>query len=237
MGISYESVKRSERSAWLRLYGTHAPLCQFPRRCEMAQPDRPLRADAARNRARVLEVAYDTFAAEGLVGADRRDRPARRRRRRAPSTGTSRPRRSCSGGHRGPDRATSSTTAAALLASDGPGEALFTFLRSMVLQWGGDRSRPGRRARRGRHRHRDRAPDAEEAFLDLLGDLLRAGAEGGHGTARRRRAGREGDPGRMPGDAGVQPRRGRAGDRGRHRRPYVRAALTLADLALAMVEC
>ena len=32
----------------------------------MAQPDRPLRADAARNRARVLEVAYDTFAAEGL---------------------------------------------------------------------------------------------------------------------------------------------------------------------------
>ncbi len=41
----------------------------------MAQPDRPLRADAARNRARVLEVAYDTFAADGLVGADRRDRP------------------------------------------------------------------------------------------------------------------------------------------------------------------
>ena len=32
----------------------------------MAQPAKPLRADAARNRARVLEVAYDTFAAEGL---------------------------------------------------------------------------------------------------------------------------------------------------------------------------
>ncbi len=32
----------------------------------MAKPDRPLRADAARNRARVLEVAYETFAAEGL---------------------------------------------------------------------------------------------------------------------------------------------------------------------------
>ena len=28
---------------------------------------RPLRADAARNRARVLEVAYETFAAEGLA--------------------------------------------------------------------------------------------------------------------------------------------------------------------------
>ena len=33
----------------------------------MAQPDRPLRADAARNRARVLEVAYETFAADGLA--------------------------------------------------------------------------------------------------------------------------------------------------------------------------
>ena len=33
----------------------------------MAQPAaRPLRADAARNRARVLDVAYETFAAEGL---------------------------------------------------------------------------------------------------------------------------------------------------------------------------
>ncbi|HKV22663.1 MAG TPA: helix-turn-helix domain-containing protein, partial [Mycobacterium sp.] len=32
----------------------------------MTEPDRPLRADAARNRARVLEVAYETFAAEGL---------------------------------------------------------------------------------------------------------------------------------------------------------------------------
>lgn len=32
----------------------------------MADRARPLRADAARNRARVLEVAYETFAAEGL---------------------------------------------------------------------------------------------------------------------------------------------------------------------------
>src|SRR4029077_21016109 len=32
----------------------------------MAEAARPMRADAARNRARVLEVAYDTFAAEGL---------------------------------------------------------------------------------------------------------------------------------------------------------------------------
>lgn len=32
----------------------------------MVDKTRPLRADAARNRARVLEVAYETFAAEGL---------------------------------------------------------------------------------------------------------------------------------------------------------------------------
>lgn len=32
----------------------------------MADTSRPLRADAARNRARVLEVAYETFAEEGL---------------------------------------------------------------------------------------------------------------------------------------------------------------------------
>ena len=33
----------------------------------MAQPERPLRADAVRNRARVLEAALEAFAAEGLA--------------------------------------------------------------------------------------------------------------------------------------------------------------------------
>lgn len=33
----------------------------------MTKSDRPLRADAARNRAKVLEVAYEVFAAEGLA--------------------------------------------------------------------------------------------------------------------------------------------------------------------------
>ena len=33
----------------------------------MSVPARPLRADAARNRARVLKTAYETFAAEGLA--------------------------------------------------------------------------------------------------------------------------------------------------------------------------
>src|SRR5260370_21313945 len=42
------------------------PVLSRDRCWDMAQPARPLRADAARNRARVLDVAYDTFAAEGL---------------------------------------------------------------------------------------------------------------------------------------------------------------------------
>lgn len=33
----------------------------------MTQAEKPLRADAARNRARVLAVAYETMAAEGLA--------------------------------------------------------------------------------------------------------------------------------------------------------------------------
>ena len=31
----------------------------------MSEPVRPMRADAARNRARVLEVAYEAFASDG----------------------------------------------------------------------------------------------------------------------------------------------------------------------------
>ena len=46
-----------------------------------AEPARPLRADAARNRARVLE-APTRPSPPRVVGADRRDRPACRRRRR-----------------------------------------------------------------------------------------------------------------------------------------------------------
>ena len=114
----------------------------------LTEPDRPLRADAARNRARVLEVAYDTFAGRGAVGADRRDRPAGRRRRghrlpALPDQGSA-----VRGRRRGPDPRASSTTARALLASDGPGEALFAFLRAMAADWGATDHGTGRRARR-----------------------------------------------------------------------------------------
>ncbi|MGX9789446.1 TetR/AcrR family transcriptional regulator [Mycobacterium sp. MMS18-G62] len=148
----------------------------------MAQPDRPLRADAARNRARVLEVAYETFAAEGLgvpideiarragVGAGTvyRHFPTKEDLFRAVIA--DRLNRIVDDGR-------------ALLASGDPGEALFTFLRSMVLEWGAtDQGLVDALAGVGID-IKDAVPDAEEAFLEMLGKLLRAGQKAG--TVRR----------------------------------------------------
>ena len=148
----------------------------------MAQPARPLRADAARNRARVLEVAYETFAADGLgvpideiarragVGAGTvyRHFPTKEDLYRA--VVEDRIDRIVDDGH-------------ALLASGDPGEALFTFLRSMVLQWGAtDRGLAEALAGFGID-VKDAVPESEEAFLELLDDLLRAAQKAG--TVRR----------------------------------------------------
>ena len=144
----------------------------------MAQPARPLRADAARNRARVLEVAYETFAAEGLsvpideiarragVGAGTvyRHFPTKDDLFRA--VVEDRIRSIIDGGR-------------ALLASDDPGEALFTFLRSMVLQFGAtDQGLVDALAGVGID-IKDAVPELEESFLALLDDLLRAGQNAG----------------------------------------------------------
>src|SRR5947207_386123 len=149
-----------------------------PRGCEMAQPARPLRADAARNRARVLDVAYETFAAEGLsvpideiarragVGAGTvyRHFPTKEDLFRAVIE--DRLGRIVDDGR-------------ALLASGDPGEALFTFLRSMVLDWGAtDQGLVDALAGIGVD-VKDAVPDAEEAFLGLIGDLLRAAQAAG----------------------------------------------------------
>src|SRR5215469_9258998 len=42
------------------------PACQVIGRWLMDDAERPLRADARRNRDRILQVAFETFAAEGL---------------------------------------------------------------------------------------------------------------------------------------------------------------------------
>jgi AcrR family transcriptional regulator len=147
----------------------------------MAQARR-LRADAARNRARVLEVAYETFAAEGLsvpideiarragVGAGTvyRHFPTKEDLLRA--VVKDRLQRIIDDGY-------------ALLDSDEPGEALFIFLRSMVLRWGAtDRGLVDALA--GFEIDvESAAPDADQAFRALLGELLRAAQKAG--TARR----------------------------------------------------
>lgn len=147
----------------------------------MAQPARPLRADAARNRARVLEVAYQAFAAEGLsvpideiarraeVGAGTiyRHFPTKDELFRA--VVKDRMQRVVDDGY-------------ALLASDEPGAAIFTFLRSIVLQWGAtDRVLVEALAGFGID-IAQAAPESEDAFLAVLGELL--GAAQKAGTAR-----------------------------------------------------
>lgn len=148
----------------------------------MAQPARPLRADAARNRARVLDVAYDTFAAEGLsvpideiarragVGAGTVYRHFPTKEALFQAVIEDRMQRLVDDGR-------------ALLESEGPAEALFVFLRSMVLQWGAaDRGLVDALAGYGID-IASAAPDAEDAFKAVLGDLLRAAQEAG--SARR----------------------------------------------------
>jgi AcrR family transcriptional regulator len=148
----------------------------------MTETARPLRADAARNRARVLEVAYETFAAEGLgvpideiarragVGAGTvyRHFPTKEDLYRAVVENRIRG---------------IAEMGRALLAEGDAGEALFTFLRSMVLEWGAtDRGLGEALAGLGID-VKASIPEAEDAFLGVLGDLLKAAQKAG--TARR----------------------------------------------------
>jgi AcrR family transcriptional regulator len=148
----------------------------------MAQPARPLRADAARNRARVLEVAYETFAAEGLsvpideiarragVGAGTVYRHFPTKEALFAAVIESRMQRVIDDGY-------------ALLEAEGPGEALFTFLRSIVLQWGAtDRGLVDALAGVGID-FASVASCVEDAFLTVLGRLLDAAQQAGAARA------------------------------------------------------
>lgn len=144
----------------------------------MAPTDRRVRADAARNRARVLEVAYQTFAADGLsvpvdeiarragVGAGTVYRHFPTKEALFQAVIADRMHRIIDKGH-------------ALLKSKHPGDALFAFLRLMVLQWGAtDRGLVEALAGVGIEIS-SAAPEAEADFLDLLTDLLRAAQRAG----------------------------------------------------------
>ncbi|MEB3020535.1 TetR/AcrR family transcriptional regulator [[Mycobacterium] crassicus] len=148
----------------------------------MTRSARPLRADAARNRARVLEVAYETFAAEGLsvpideiarragVGAGTIYRHFPTKEELFSAVIRDRMQHVVDDGY-------------ALLEAGDPGTALFTFLRSIVLQWGAT-DRGLVEALAGFDIDiQQAAPESEEAFLTVLGELLRAAQQAG--TARQ----------------------------------------------------
>jgi AcrR family transcriptional regulator len=104
----------------------------------MVQTGRTLRADAARNRARVLEVAYEAFANHGLsvsieeiarragVGAGTVHRNFPSKESLVQAVIANRMGNIIASGH-------------AFLDSAGPRSALFAFVKSMVLEWGADR--------------------------------------------------------------------------------------------------
>jgi AcrR family transcriptional regulator len=143
--------------------------------------EKPLRADARRNRAKVLAAARAAFADHGVdaqmddvarragvgVGTVYRHFPTKEALFQAVIE--DRMQRLVDDGR-------------ALLGSEGPGEALFTFLRSMVLHWGAtDRGLADALAGLGID-IATAAPDAEDGFLAMLDELLRAAQRAG--TAR-----------------------------------------------------
>jgi AcrR family transcriptional regulator len=144
----------------------------------MAQPERSLRADAARNRARVLETAYETFAAEGLAVPI--DEIARRAGVGAGTVYRHFPTKEDLFRAVVDSRILHIIDAGrALLDDPGPGEALFAFLRSMVLDWGAaDQGLVEALAGLGIDVD-SVAPDADEAFRGLLGELLVAAQHAG----------------------------------------------------------
>ncbi|ADT97344.1 TetR/AcrR family transcriptional regulator [Mycolicibacterium gilvum] len=142
---------------------------------------RPLRADAARNRARVLEVAYDTFAAEGLTVPI--DEIARRAGVGAGTVYRHFPTKEALVVAVAEDRVRRiAERARTLLAVEGPGQALFVFFRDMVRSAAVDHGLVDALMSQGLDLEAV-APGVEAAFLSTLGDLLSAAQ--GAGTVRR----------------------------------------------------
>jgi AcrR family transcriptional regulator len=146
----------------------------------VTQAEKPLRADAARNRARVLAVAYETMAAEGLSVPI--DEIARRAGVGAGTVYRHFPTKESLFGAVVQDRLQQMVASGrALLESDEPGDALFSFIKAMVMQGAADVSLVQAMAGYGIDVNVV-APQAESEFLSLLGELL--GAAQRAGTAR-----------------------------------------------------
>lgn len=144
----------------------------------MSASDRPLRADAARNRARVLEVAYETFAAEGLAVPI--DEIARRAGVGAGTVYRHFPTKDDLFRAVIDDRMRRIVDEGQALAEMEPPEtALFVFLRSLVLQYGAT-DRGLKDALKGTGIDIEVVSDGTEfAFKTVLGELLEAGQKAG----------------------------------------------------------
>lgn len=140
-----------------------------------------MRADAARNRARVLEVAYETFAADGLSVPI--DEIARRAGVGAGTVYRHFPTKEALFQAVIAERIRGIVDEARNLLEANPDDGLFEFLRSMVLQWGAaDRGLVDALAGSGIDIDAV-VPEAEDEYLAVVGDLLDAAQRAG--TARR----------------------------------------------------
>lgn len=136
-----------------------------------------MRADAARNRARVLDVAYETFAADGLSVPI--DEIARRAGVGAGTVYRHFPTKEALFQAVIAERIRGVVEEGRSLLAANPAGGLFDFLRSMVLQWGAaDRGLVDALAGFGIDIN-NVVPEAEGEYLGVLGDLLHAAQRAG----------------------------------------------------------
>lgn len=140
----------------------------------MQEKPRKLRADAARNRARLLDVAYEVFAAEGLAVPI--DEIARRAGVGAGTVYRHFPTKEALFRAIIAARLERLTERAAVVGdAESPGEALFAFFASMVEEGASDQGLADALAGIGFDLATE-APGAEERFMAVLAELL-AGAQ------------------------------------------------------------
>lgn len=138
---------------------------------------RPMRADAARNRARVLEVAYETLATEGTSVSI--DEIARRAGVGAGTVWRHFPTKAALLSAVIVGRVhTLVNIARELLDNGDSSEAIFHFLRAVIAEGFLDRSFADAMAGMGIDLHLA-APEADEEFRALLGELLTAAQQSG----------------------------------------------------------